>query len=34
VAETAVGKAVMGEIPVADALKQAAAEIDKKNGVA
>ena len=34
VAETLVGQAVMGEIPVADALKQAAAEIDKKNGVA
>ena len=34
VAETAVGKAVMGEIPVADAMKQAAAEIDKKNGIA
>jgi ABC-type glycerol-3-phosphate transport system substrate-binding protein len=34
VAETLIGRAVMGEIPVADALKQAAAEIDKKNGVA
>jgi len=34
VAETLVGQAVMGEIPVAEALQQAAAEIDKKNGVA
>jgi multiple sugar transport system substrate-binding protein len=34
VAETLVGRAVMGELPVEEALKQAAAEIDKKNGVA
>lgn len=34
VAEMAVGRSVMGELPVAEALKQAAAEIDKKNGVA
>ena len=34
VAENPGRPAVMGEIPVADAMKQAAAEIDKKNGVA